>query len=348
MDPIVETLRIAPPPNAPLALDFTWPDVESHLGMRLPEDFKALVSLYGSGTFKPSDVRLCNFRNAIDNECDYISRVQADAGSPASDDLTYFPKPGGLLPFGSWGPDDHFFWRTDRDPWGLVMIENVGWNVEDIAGLTTAEFLLRALNPGPDGAIETAAESWTFEPQSGHRFVPGRRLVDVHPEICRPVAACGGLVSYRFCNTMDFSVPNEMKLSWTEFLYSPSEKAWNGRWRWMPPDEHPFSTSGVIFFFSSEERGPAAKSPEQRCSECLELNAVKRRQQTSCGVWEGRSGRLHWVLIERQEPTPDIEWVVYGAAGSHGWSLSLSYPVRLVDRFAGEAERIAKSVRPIP
>lgn len=93
-------LRLAPPPPVPLALEYAWQDVESHIELRLPEDFKAIVSLYGSGVFEPSGVRLCNFRSSR-NECDLIiKQAQREVGSVASDELLFFPKPGGLLPFG--------------------------------------------------------------------------------------------------------------------------------------------------------------------------------------------------------------------------------------------------------
>lgn len=103
--------------------------MEEQLGLRLPADYNAFLQTYGAGeinglidvaspTFGQRTVRLTGF---IDHSLS-IARAQRDSGM--SSPYPIFPEKGGLLPWGSTGNGDQFFWRTDPpdepDRWSVV------------------------------------------------------------------------------------------------------------------------------------------------------------------------------------------------------------------------------------
>src|SRR5687768_3007039 len=48
--PLNELIAPLPPPVNPYATSVDWPSVESQIGLRLPDDYKAFIKVYGSVT----------------------------------------------------------------------------------------------------------------------------------------------------------------------------------------------------------------------------------------------------------------------------------------------------------
>jgi len=153
----VETLiKAIPPPAAPFeAYIGPWQPFEAALGTLLPQDYKDLVRLYGSGRLmgffgicvpvsRSPNLRLLSSFQAVTN----MFRLM--------DELTYplWPAAGGLLPFGSSDNGDEFFWLSEGAPadwrvviWdrGMDVFETLDCDLTDfIAGVATGENIPRA------------------------------------------------------------------------------------------------------------------------------------------------------------------------------------------------------------
>lgn len=215
----------------------------------------------------------------------------------------------------------------------MVIVSNVGWNVVDIEGLTTSEFLLRAMSLSPDGSIENPQEFLNREPPVQCRFMARPLPSRINSEVCRPIAAGGERTSYRFCNLLDLTVPEQMELRIAETLPRGS-----ARWVWRSPNEHPWLAEGVTLDITQETAGVGAWFDEQ-----IQLMSVAGKQP-SRGTWEGRSCKLHWLRVEDY----GFLWRFYWSLGGHEWLGDFSFPTKLAARFTDEAERIAKSIRPVP
>jgi len=114
----------APHPSA-------WPSVELELAVRLPDDYKEYIEIYGSGGI---DGFLWIFNPFSGNENLNLKRqvvrqrqVLADLRSQG-EALPYdaFPLQGGILPFGVTDNGDVLFWKTERraDDWTVVVNES--------------------------------------------------------------------------------------------------------------------------------------------------------------------------------------------------------------------------------
>lgn len=98
---------LVPPPVNPVAAQGDWEQVEVKLGVRLPGDYKQLISMYGMGVF--GDI----FLNTPFSR--YFSTGL----------LTAHPDTRGLLQWASTGNGDQIFWLTspvgDPDAWPTVI-----------------------------------------------------------------------------------------------------------------------------------------------------------------------------------------------------------------------------------
>ncbi|WP_409465337.1 SMI1/KNR4 family protein [Amycolatopsis sp. GA6-003] len=98
-----------------------WADVEQAVGIRCPDDCKALMSRFPSGFFRSA----VNFNNPIDARVDLETFVRDDIHSVlesfdspwALEGTGYrlFPEPGGLLPWANDTGGGVFFWRTSSE-----------------------------------------------------------------------------------------------------------------------------------------------------------------------------------------------------------------------------------------
>jgi hypothetical protein len=119
-------LDVFPPVNPPRARD--WSDVEERLGLRLPDDYKALADVYGPGDFLDlrlhvpdcpnPDFDLFRLVERVGRQAaGYRERVRPGVAAP------FFPEPGGLVPFGEVAVDRFLLWvpvGDDPNAWPVV------------------------------------------------------------------------------------------------------------------------------------------------------------------------------------------------------------------------------------
>jgi SMI1 / KNR4 family (SUKH-1) len=99
---------IGPPPRQTPPID--WAAVEQTLGLRLPSDYKAFTSAYGSidlGEF----VWVWSPARTVPFEYHTHEWLRASRDlDPPSYPYTFWPEPGGLLMWGRSRASHHFFW----------------------------------------------------------------------------------------------------------------------------------------------------------------------------------------------------------------------------------------------
>lgn len=179
----IEALIKAIPPPAELAGVFPgpWQPIEAELGTALPQDYKDLVRVYGSGCymeFFEIDVPRCpNFNIRLEYQVPLVSE-----NFVYGDDRSYalWPTPGGLLPFGGTDNGDSLFWLTRGAPadWGVVVWDQADLDFElfdcdltsFLAGLATGEILPKAF---PEDLLPS---NCLFKPSSPRQLMwpPGR------------------------------------------------------------------------------------------------------------------------------------------------------------------------------
>ena len=126
---------LAPPPEPQEAgRESEWARVEHELGVRLPEDYKKFVQIYGSGMIDGFVVVLNPFsanRNINLIEAGRLDRealAELRAGYPDDYRHDLYPAPGGLLPFAITDNANVFYWNTNGEPdrWTVVVYEGRG------------------------------------------------------------------------------------------------------------------------------------------------------------------------------------------------------------------------------
>jgi len=153
---LTQLLALAPPPDKPLfaGTPSQWEEVEQKIGTVLPQDYKALVNLYGVGCFGervsllnpfvpdlgPNSgsnfYRAMNFLNQMDKEMEDDRRENPDYYPP----FLAYPSPGGLLPWGHECSDGGIqCWLTKGTPddWGCIILDN-DWSADYHEYSTTA------------------------------------------------------------------------------------------------------------------------------------------------------------------------------------------------------------------
>jgi hypothetical protein len=168
---------IAPPPAEPLEKGEPerWPEVETALGTALPDDFKALTELYGSGKFDDLLYLLNPFaRDEAGNllhEKDTMLAAYAETRSKFPDRLPLppYPERGGLLPLGRSDNGNELYWLTEGEPpaWGVVAFAARSTRHE-IHRFPVTGFLARLLSAQLDSRV--LPES--LQAATAHRFVP--------------------------------------------------------------------------------------------------------------------------------------------------------------------------------
>lgn len=157
MLPLLTQLQaLAPPPENPLfsGTPSQWAEVEQKIGTGLPQDYKALVNLYGLGCFGerasllnpfvpdlgPNSgsnfYRAMNFLNQMEKEMEDDRRENPDDYPP----FLAYPSPGGLLPWGQECSDGGIqCWLTKGNPddWGCIILDN-DWSEDYHEFSTTA------------------------------------------------------------------------------------------------------------------------------------------------------------------------------------------------------------------
>jgi hypothetical protein len=134
-DALKTIAKLLPPPASPRGLDRPWDAVERELGLRLPDDYKAFIDLYGTGQVSSAEgwAVIWNFRDTslsgpslrewlTGPNClpEFYRRVINGSEWPCP--YPIYPEPGGLRPFANVIDVDALNWLTAGPPdrWGLV------------------------------------------------------------------------------------------------------------------------------------------------------------------------------------------------------------------------------------
>lgn len=149
MNPDLKSLsELVPPPASPVSADSGWQEVETKLGVELPSDYKAFVSIYGSGSLQ-SFVHIVNYSDDRLSSEELISVVFSqlesymDAGK--CEEFKAFPEEGGLLPFASTDDGNYLFWKTEGKPqqWAVVAYDFTSGTIVHVPGMGMVNCLLR-------------------------------------------------------------------------------------------------------------------------------------------------------------------------------------------------------------
>jgi hypothetical protein len=148
-DALEELRRLVPPPaEQPPPAD--WAAAREQLGFDLPEDYRALIDVYGAGLFDEElsvlapghPNRNLDLLWQADRQLSGLRYVRDHAG----EELPYEPEPvsGGLLPWGITGNGDVAYWRVvdagKPAGWTVIVDEVRGGEWHPFEG-TVTEFL---------------------------------------------------------------------------------------------------------------------------------------------------------------------------------------------------------------
>jgi hypothetical protein len=130
---INKLMQILPPPIPPVEISAgMWGAIEDQLGIGLPNDYKAFIDNYGSGTIRRFATVFNPFsqNKHINLAAQLPIRLNVLAGLRRFTDkhpewLPYnlFPEPCGLFPFAGTNNGDSVYWVTDGPPdaWWVVV-----------------------------------------------------------------------------------------------------------------------------------------------------------------------------------------------------------------------------------
>jgi len=130
--------KIAPPPIHPVAPGSPagWDQIEAEIGIRLPEDFKDYIGVYGAGQWAnffgvinpfyewkhPPTKR--SWRKWMQDRLEFLDEWQEKhAGDVAP--FRCYPAPGGLLAFGYDDCGGTLCWKTvgEVDSWSIICLD---------------------------------------------------------------------------------------------------------------------------------------------------------------------------------------------------------------------------------
>lgn len=131
---VTELISVILPPIAPVdsGTDHDWAGVEAQLGLTLPQDYKGMISAFGTGMF-PADTLVYNpFARSIEANLFSAGLAITDAirANAAIFDLVpyaFYPECPGLLACARVGYyQGHLCWLTSPDPqeWTIVAAGN--------------------------------------------------------------------------------------------------------------------------------------------------------------------------------------------------------------------------------
>lgn len=172
---ISQLKQLISPPANPLEVGTTsqWNEFEQTLGLTVPTDYKKFVFTYGTGllanfymVYNPfSASPYISFLSVATTVCD--NNRESQSFYPDRFPYAYYPKPGGLLP---WGRDENgndYFWATQGAPdsWIVVQDDNRGDGIKTHP-TTMTQFLVAILNKRiePLASNYPKEKDFTFEP----------------------------------------------------------------------------------------------------------------------------------------------------------------------------------------
>jgi hypothetical protein len=170
--------KLLPPPASPRGLDRTWDTIEREIGLQLPDDYKAFIDLYGTGTVSSARgwAIIWNFREAPRSG----GSLSDELGGPESVAEFYrrqinatdypcpypiFPESGGLLSFGSVVDVQNLNWLTVGPPnrWEVVYFHFDGLEFTRLEGDTFSRCLLKMLRREYTGLERPSSLAPPFE-----------------------------------------------------------------------------------------------------------------------------------------------------------------------------------------
>jgi hypothetical protein len=149
--------------------------VEARFGIELPEDYKRLITAFGTGCWREFLWVLNPFSaNTFLNLFDQTAR-QLDAEReirrkwPAEVPFALYPETGGLLPWAMTDNGDRLYWITEREPdsWPTIIFESRGPRF-DRHGLTCCDLLLGWVS----GRVEISVFPDDFDADLSNPFQP--------------------------------------------------------------------------------------------------------------------------------------------------------------------------------
>lgn len=127
-----ELTTILPPPRKPYRSEISWVEAEAAVGVRLPDDFKAFIDMYGPGEVNLL-INLMIFQHPAASEAvDYVLKkpIAMRENFPSEYELAIFPEPGGIFPFATTSNGEELYWATDPidspNDWRILLHEGRG------------------------------------------------------------------------------------------------------------------------------------------------------------------------------------------------------------------------------
>ena len=149
-------IRLAPPPSNPVASGNIeqWPQIESEIGSKLPQDFKDYIKTYGAGQWFDFFGIVDPFYEwkhpeAKESWCDWMTKRIGNLDKIEEKYKNYHapfrphPAPNGLLAFGYDDNGGTLCWQTEgeSDSWPIVCLDGKLSEEYDTFKMTLTAFL---------------------------------------------------------------------------------------------------------------------------------------------------------------------------------------------------------------
>lgn len=149
---ISKLINILPPPSQRAFDNTAWASIESHENLRLPNDFKQLISIYGCGVVddfiwvldpfsKNPNLNFEKSKYFIDSYAVMRSEFLSDYPRPD------YPAEGSFLPWAVTDNGETLVWLVNGEPdsW-VVAIHSSDQGDEEVYNFGCVEFILKLLN----------------------------------------------------------------------------------------------------------------------------------------------------------------------------------------------------------
>jgi hypothetical protein len=127
LDKLVELM---PPPERPTDNKGDWSKLEKKLHTPFPDDYKEFVARYGAGMIGELPIYVYTpFRkeplHGFEQQAKAVTKAVKELLDDTHQTPPLFPKKDGLLPWGSDGNGNYFFWKTTGKPneWPITILD---------------------------------------------------------------------------------------------------------------------------------------------------------------------------------------------------------------------------------
>jgi len=163
-------LQLLPPPDRQDRSKERWDVVEEALGLPLPSDYKRIVETYGCGSVDDWFGWFYPFgKTSFDENATQLVSTFFDIKESEEYDQTFYPDPGGILPFATNDNANVLCWKTDgpSDKWQLFW-----WNAsESTLHKTKYRSFLTALVDILRGEGKLSERMLPANPKPPHHFI---------------------------------------------------------------------------------------------------------------------------------------------------------------------------------